>query len=104
MTVVLFNDKLVFTVSGVGVVVEDSNKKSLVYKVTIKSDGTLDKGSVALELPTGEVVSTISGYLGYILLGTNKDVRFCSTDSSNNLIAGVSICFLLWFAHTVRRA
>lgn len=65
-----------------------SNKKSLVYKVTIKADGTLDKGSVALELPTGEVVSTISGYLGYILIGTNKGVRFCSTDSSNNLVAG----------------
>lgn len=65
-----------------------SNKKSLVYKVTIKADGTLDKGSVALELPTGEVVSAISGYLGYILIGTNKGVRFCSTDSSNNLVAG----------------
>lgn len=68
-----------------------SNKKSLVYKVTIKADGTLDTGSVALELPTGEVATSISGYLGSILLGTNKGVRYCTTDSSNNLIAGALI-------------
>jgi hypothetical protein len=60
----------------------------MVYKVTIKTDGTLDKGVVALELPTGEVATTISGYLGFILLGTNKGVRFCSTDSNSNLVAG----------------
>jgi len=68
-----------------------SNKKSLVYKVTIKADGTLDKGVVALELPTTEIVSAISGYLGAILLGSNKGVRYCSTDSSNNLVAGAII-------------
>ena len=62
--------------------------KSLIYKITIKSDGTLDAGVVALELPTGEVVSAISGYLGYILIGTNKGVRFASTDSNSNLVAG----------------
>jgi hypothetical protein len=65
-----------------------SGKKSLVYKITIKADGTLDKGVVALELPTGEVVTTISGYLGFILLGTNKGVRYCSTDANSNLISG----------------
>ena len=65
-----------------------ASKKSMVYKVTIKTDGTLDNGVVALELPTGEVATTISGYLGFILLGTNKGVRFCSTDSNSNLVAG----------------
>jgi hypothetical protein len=65
-----------------------SGKKSLIYKITIKSDGTLDSGVVALELPTGEVVTAISGYLGFILLGTNKGVRFCATDSAANLVAG----------------
>jgi hypothetical protein len=68
-----------------------AQKKSLIYKVTIKSDGTLDTGSVALELPTGEVVSAISGYLGGIVLGTNKGVRYCTTDSQNNLVAGAII-------------
>jgi hypothetical protein len=65
-----------------------AGKKSLIYKITIKNDGTLDAGIVALELPTGEVVSAISGYLGYILIGTNKGVRFATPDSSGNLNAG----------------
>jgi hypothetical protein len=65
-----------------------SGKKSLIYKITVKTDGTLDSGVVALELPTGEVVTAISGYLGFILIGTNQGVRFCSTDSNSNLIAG----------------
>ena len=65
-----------------------SGKKSLIYKITVASNGVLDAGVVALELPTGEVVSAISGYLGYILIGTDKGVRFCTTDSNSNLIAG----------------
>ena len=68
-----------------------SGKKSLIYKITIQANGTLDKGVVALELPTGEVVSAISGYLGFILIGTNKGVRYCSTDADSNLIAGLLI-------------
>jgi hypothetical protein len=68
-----------------------AQKKSLIYKVTIKADGTLDTGSVALELPTGEVVTAISGYLGNILIGTNKGVRYCNTDSNSNLVAGALI-------------
>jgi hypothetical protein len=68
-----------------------SGKKSLIYKITIKTDGTLDTGVVALELPTGEIVSTISGYLGFILIGTNKGVRYCSTDAQSNLVAGAII-------------
>jgi hypothetical protein len=65
-----------------------AGKKSLIYKITIKADGTLDAGIVALELPTGEVVTAISGYLGFILIGTDKGVRFASTDSNSNLLAG----------------
>lgn len=65
-----------------------SSKKSLIYKIGVSAAGVLDKGSVALELPTGEVVTTISGYLGYIILGTDKGVRYCTTDANSNLIAG----------------
>lgn len=65
-----------------------AGKKSVVYKITIASTGVLDTGVVALELPTGEVATAISGYLGFILLGTNKGVRFCSTDANSNLVAG----------------
>jgi hypothetical protein len=65
-----------------------SGVKSLVYKITIKTDGTLDVPVVALELPAGEIVSAIHGYLGFIVIGSNKGVRFCSTDAQSNLVAG----------------
>jgi hypothetical protein len=66
-----------------------SGKKSIIYKMTLKADATgLDQPIAALELPLGEEVESIHGYLGFILLGSNKGVRFCSTDSSNNLVAG----------------
>lgn len=65
-----------------------SGKKSLIYKIGVSASGVLDVGSVALELPTGEIASTISGYLGYIILGTNKGVRYCTTDGNANLVAG----------------
>jgi hypothetical protein len=62
---------------------------SIIYKMTLKADATgLDQPIAALELPIGEVVSSIYGYLGFILVGTNKGVRFCSTDAQNNLVAG----------------
>ena len=65
-----------------------AGNKSLIYKITIKTDGTLDVPVVALELPVGEIVSAIHGYLGFIVIGSNKGVRFCSTDTQSNLVAG----------------
>ena len=65
-----------------------SSKKSLIYKIGVSAAGVLDKGSVALELPTGEQVTAISGYLGFIILGTDKGIRFCTTDANSNLISG----------------
>ena len=68
-----------------------SGTNSIIYKITIKTDGTLDVPVSALELPIGEVVSAIHGYLGFIIIGTNKGVRFCSTDNDSNLVAGANI-------------
>jgi hypothetical protein len=65
-----------------------SGNKSLVYKITIKADGTLDVPVVALELPAGEIVTAIHGYLGFIVIGSNKGVRFCNADAQSNLVAG----------------
>jgi hypothetical protein len=65
-----------------------AGNKSLVYKITIKADGTLDVPVVSLELPVGEIVTAIHGYLGFIVIGSNKGVRFCSTDAQSNLVAG----------------
>jgi len=65
-----------------------SGSKSVIFKITITSAGVLDKLVSALELPNGEIVSAIHGYLGFILVGTNKGVRFCTADGNNNLTAG----------------
>ena len=69
-----------------------SGDKSAVYKIGITDAGVLDVvPSVALELPVGEVISSIHGYLGVILIGTNKGVRYCTVDSGLNLVAGAII-------------
>jgi hypothetical protein len=62
-----------------------------IYKLTIKADGTLDTPIVALELPFGEYPTAISSYLGAILIGTNKGVRYAVADSASNLITGALI-------------
>jgi hypothetical protein len=69
-----------------------AGEKSIIYKMTLKSDASgLDQPIAALELPLGELATSIHGYLGAILLGTNKGVRYCSTDANNNLVAGALI-------------
>jgi hypothetical protein len=69
-----------------------AGEKSIIYKMTMKSDATgLDQPIAALELPLGELATSIYGYLGAILIGTNKGVRYCSTDANNNLVAGALI-------------
>ena len=62
---------------------------SIIYKTQIKADGTsLDIPTAAAELPLGEIVQSIYGYLGYIILGTTTGFRFCSTDTDGNLTVG----------------
>jgi hypothetical protein len=69
-----------------------SGDKSLVYKFTIKADGTaLDIPTVAGELPDGEIVRSLQGYLGFLLVGTDKGVRFAAQDSNGNLTIGALI-------------
>jgi hypothetical protein len=69
----------------------NSNDVGYVYKLGIKSDGTVDVAVVALELPRGEYVTALNSYLGFVLVGTNKGARFASTDSDGNLISGALI-------------
>ena len=62
---------------------------SLIYKTTIQPDGTaLATPSVAAELPQGEIIQDIYGYLGYIVIGLNEGFRLCSADDNGNLIVG----------------
>jgi hypothetical protein len=66
-----------------------SGNVSLVYKIEIKDDATaLSAPVVAAELPQGEIVQNIYGYLGYIVLGTTTGFRFCSADDAGNLVVG----------------
>lgn len=62
---------------------------SRVYRVGIKADGTgLDVPVVAASLPDGELAYSLTGYLGYVVIGTSKGVRFAVADSSGNLTLG----------------
>ncbi len=63
--------------------------KSLIYRTAIKADGTaLDVPIVAAELPDGEIVRSLGEYLGYILIGSDLGVRFCSVNSDGSLVLG----------------
>jgi hypothetical protein len=68
-----------------------SSDTGLVYRLGIKADGTVDVAIVALELPVGEYPTDIYGYLGFIILGTNKGVRYTTSDSNGNLVSGALI-------------
>ena len=65
--------------------------RGAIYKITITSAGVLDQPVVALELPSGEIPLVVYGYLGGIFIGTNKGVRYATTDSASNLVAGALI-------------
>lgn len=63
--------------------------KSLIYRTAIKADGTsLDVPTVAGELPDGEIVRSLGSYLGYILIGSDKGVRFCQANADGSLTIG----------------
>lgn len=68
-----------------------SGQKSLIYKVTIQADGTLDEPVVAAELPNGERIYSLTGYLGFILIGTNQGLRYATADANSNLVLGRTI-------------
>jgi hypothetical protein len=68
-----------------------SSDAGIIYRLGIKADGTVDVAIVALELPIGEYPTSIFGYLGAILIGTNKGVRYSSPDNQGNLVAGALI-------------
>ena len=65
--------------------------RGAIYKITITAAGVLDQPVVALELPSGEIPTVIYGYLGAILIGTNKGVRYAVADSNSNLTTGALI-------------
>lgn len=70
-----------------------SGDKSLIYKIAVRPDGTgLDQPSVSAELPDGEVVTHINGYLGrFVFIGTNKGWRFGVVGGNGDLQLGAFV-------------
>jgi hypothetical protein len=63
--------------------------KSIIFKVTLTAEGTaLGAGVVAGELPDDEKVLHLDSYLGYLIIGTNKGVRFANTDGNGYITIG----------------
>lgn len=90
-----------------------TGSKSFIYKTTIVADGTsLGAPSVAAQLPEGEIVRSVYGYLGYLFIGTDKGVWIARPDAAGNLtlnkvLATTSAvqCFegqdrFVWFGYT----
>ena len=66
-----------------------SGDKSIIFKVTLTAEGTaLSPGVVAGELPDSELVYNLDSYLGYLIIGTSKGVRFASTDANGYITIG----------------
>lgn len=65
------------------------NDKSLIYRANLQTDATaISAPVVAGELPDGELVETMTYYLGYVILGTSLGVRLATTDNAGNLVIG----------------
>jgi hypothetical protein len=65
--------------------------KSQILKMTLGADGaalTANTAVVAGELPDGELVYNLDSYLGYLIIGTSKGVRFANTDSNGYITIG----------------
>lgn len=90
-----------------------SGDKSIIYQTAVVSDGTnLTIPTAAAELPSGEIVRSIQGYLGVLMIGTDLGVRVAAIDSQGNLTVGDLIrtntsvrCFepqesFVWFGWT----
>jgi len=69
-----------------------SGDKSEIFRMTLQSDGTaLTAPSVAGRLPDGEIVSSVYGYLGFLLIGSDKGFRLAAADANGNLTLGALI-------------
>lgn len=62
--------------------------KSRIYMTSISEDNAgLSAFKVAGELPDGETVRSMCGYLGGLLIGTDRGVRFAALDQAGNIAA-----------------
>jgi hypothetical protein len=66
-----------------------SGDKSLIYRTSVKADGTaLDIPAVAGELPDGEIIRSILGYVGLVVIGSDVGVRLGQPDNNGDVTVG----------------
>lgn len=69
-----------------------SGDKSLIYRLTMKEDGTgLNQPVVAGFLPDGELIQSMQGYLGFVMVGTSEGVRVGIVGGNGDLTIGALI-------------
>lgn len=69
-----------------------SGDKSLIYRLSLKEDGTgLNQPVVAGFLPDGELIQSMQGYLGFVLIGTSEGVRMGIPGGNGDLTIGALI-------------
>jgi hypothetical protein len=67
----------------------NSGNKALIYRIGITADGSaLSAPVVAARLPDGELVHSMVGYLGTLILGTSQGFRLCAEADNGNLTMG----------------
>lgn len=65
---------------------------SRIYRTAVVPDGTaLGVPVVAASLPTNEVVRALLGYMGFLIVGTDKGVRFATANASGDLTLGALV-------------
>ena len=87
--------------------------KSQIYRIALTADATaLTAPIIAGELPDGEIISSIQGYLGFMAIGSSKGFRLASINPDGSLSIGSLVttpgtvqCFepgdrFVWFGYT----
>jgi hypothetical protein len=66
-----------------------SGDEGTAYKITVDDTGALNTMTSVLQLPRGETMTAMYGYLGtFVMLGTNQGVRIAIADDNANLSYG----------------
>lgn len=72
--------------------VNGSGRQSRIYRIAVQPDGVgLSSPVVAATLPQGEIIRSMLGYLGFVIVGTDKGVRFATTNTTGDLTLGALI-------------
>ena len=72
-----------------GYIIGGQGKRWKVYSITVRDDAsTFNPPVVAAPLPEGEEAISIGSYLGYVLVGVDKGIRFCVANGDASLTYG----------------